>query len=85
MQPDLEPICAAFWEGARNGFTGNDLFRFVWDKFPDAPHAIVLRASFRAAVFNGHGSSDELLAIYDAAIKNRALARLIGGDEIEDS
>jgi hypothetical protein len=73
MQSDLQ------LGGARSGLTGNDPFRFVWNKFQDVAHVFFSCASFRATVFNGQGNSDERLAICDVAIKNRALARLIGG------
>jgi hypothetical protein len=53
----------------------------VRNAFPDCPRFLVVRAAFRAAVCGRCGSDEELLAIYDAALRARVISNMAYGDD----
>jgi hypothetical protein len=78
---DLRSMCRAFWDAAQADLRGNQLFEFVRNAFPDCPRSLVVRAAFRAAACGRCGSDEELLAIYDAALRARVISNMAYGDD----
>jgi hypothetical protein len=70
----LRPICTTLWDAAQTGLRGDQLFESVRNAFPGYPRYLVVRAAFRAAADGRHGSDEELLAIYDAALRARVMS-----------
>jgi hypothetical protein len=77
----LRSICTAFWDAAQTGLRGDQLFESVRNAFPDCHRYLVVRAAFRAAADGRRGSDEELLAIYDAALRARVISNMTFGDD----
>jgi hypothetical protein len=74
-------MCTAFWDAAQAGLRGNQLFESVRNAFPDCPRFLVVRAAFRAAADGRCHSDEELLAIYDAALRARVISNMAYDDD----
>jgi hypothetical protein len=77
MTVAVQSLCDAFWEGATSGRRGNQLLRYVHQKFPDASFESIVKAAFTAVIRPLEGRDAAHSAIYDVAIKNRGLPQLM--------
>jgi hypothetical protein len=78
---DFRSMCTAFWEAAQKGLRRDQLFESVRNAFPDSPRYLVVRAAFRAVACRRCGSDEELLAIYDAALRARVISNMAYGND----